>query len=169
MREQAIDAAIHITPFKHKKEAPFTPGDRIPYAGRVFDEKEIAALVDSCSWISGLPPARMRKNSRRTFAQFLGVQILLADQFRFIGKSACLHGADVAEARRQKNQEAATRSITVAAGFPTTVAPIIQYGAVPVFVDVTLADIQYRLHTLENALSDKDKSGHGGPYTRQSL
>lgn len=156
LREQAILAAIKYYEFKHKNSKVFTPGDRIPYAGRVFDEKEIAALVDS-SLDFWLTTGRYAERFEKEFAEFLGVQHCSLTNS---GSSAnllafmALTSPKLGERRIKKGDEV----ITVAAGFPTTVAPIIQYGAVPVFVDVSFPTYNIDCSQLENALSEKSKA-----------
>ncbi|WP_279384231.1 DegT/DnrJ/EryC1/StrS family aminotransferase [Geotalea toluenoxydans] len=73
LREQVIQAAIKYYEFKHKGSQRFFPGNRIPYAGRVFDEKEIANLVDS-SLDFWLTTGRYAERFEREFAEFLGIQ-----------------------------------------------------------------------------------------------
>ncbi|TSK06128.1 MAG: lipopolysaccharide biosynthesis protein RfbH [Geobacter sp.] len=156
LREQAIAAAIRYHDFKHKTGKAFTPGDRIPYAGRVFDEKEVAALVDS-SLDFWLTTGRYAERFEKEFAEFLGVQHCSLTNS---GSSANLLAfmALTSPKLRERRIKRGDEVITVAAGFPTTVAPIIQYGAVPVFVDVSLPTYNIDCSQLENALSDKTKA-----------
>lgn len=156
LREQVIAAAIRYYEFKHKEKKSFTPGDRISYAGRVFDEKEISGLVDSALdfWLT---TGRYAEKFEKDFAQFLGVKYCSLTNS---GSSAnllafmALTSPKLGDKRIKKSDEV----ITVAAGFPTTVAPIIQYGAVPVFVDVTLPTYNIDCSKLEQALSAKTKA-----------
>ncbi|WP_026839822.1 lipopolysaccharide biosynthesis protein RfbH [Citrifermentans bremense] len=156
LREQAIAAAIKYYDFKHKISKAFTPGDRIPYAGRIFDEKEVAALVDS-SLDFWLTTGRYAERFESEFAQFLGVQHCSLTNS---GSSAnllafmALTSPKLGERRIQKGDEV----ITVAAGFPTTVAPVIQFGAIPVFVDVSFPTYNIDCSQLEYALSEKTKA-----------
>jgi CDP-6-deoxy-D-xylo-4-hexulose-3-dehydrase len=73
LRQQAIDAAIRYYEYRHKPQKTFRPGDRIPYAGRVFDEREISYLVDSALdfWLTA---GRYAERFEKDFADFLGVQ-----------------------------------------------------------------------------------------------
>ena len=73
LRKQAIQAAIRYYEFKHRDSKPFAPGDRIPYAGRVFDEKEISNLIDA-SLDFWLTTGRFAERFEKEFADFLGVQ-----------------------------------------------------------------------------------------------
>lgn len=157
LRKQVIDAAIKYYEFRHKKGGkPFAPGDRIPYAGRVFDDKEIAALVDS-SLDFWLTTGRYAERFEKEFSQFLGVKHCSLTNS---GSSAnllafmALTSPKLGDRRIKKGDEV----ITVAAGFPTTVAPIIQYGAVPVFVDVSLPTYNIDCSQLEMAYSEKTKA-----------
>lgn len=156
LRQRVIQAAISYYEFKHKAKKSFAPGDRIPYAGRVFDEKEISALVDS-SLDFWLTTGRYAEKFENDFAKFLGVKHCSLTNS---GSSAnllafmALTSPKLDERRIKKGDEV----ITVAAAFPTTVAPIIQYGAVPVFVDVTLPTYNIDCAQLDNALSDKTKA-----------
>jgi len=156
VRELTIVSAVKHFEVKHKKNKFFTPGDRIPYAGRVFDEKEIAALVDS-SLDFWLTTGRYAEKFEKDFAKFLGVKHCSLTNS---GSSAnllafmALTSPELGDKRIKKGDEV----ITVAAAFPTTVAPIIQYGAVPVFVDITLPTYNIDCTQLEKALSEKTKA-----------
>ena len=156
-----------------KIESLFIPGkSRVPYAGRVYDEKEMIHLVDS-SLDFWLTTGRYTERFERDFADFLGVK------YAFLvnsGSSANLLAfmsltSPLLEDRQIRRGD---EVITVAAGFPTTVAPIIQYGAVPVFVDVDLETANIDVSLLENALSDKTKAimlAHtlGNPFDIQAV
>ena len=172
LREKVIRAAVQYYTFKHKKSASFTPGDRIPYAGRVFDEKEITHLIDA-SLDFWLTTGRYADRFEKEFAAFLGIKYCSLTNS---GSSAnllafmALTSSKLGEKRIKKGDEV----ITVAAAFPTTVAPIIQYGAVPVFVDVTLPSYNVDATQLERALSDKTKAvmlAHtlGNPFDLQAV
>lgn len=172
LREQAIQAAIKHYQVKHIKGKAFAPGDRMPYAGRIFDEKEIAALIDASLdfWLTN---GRYAAKFESELAQFLGVKHCSLTNS---GSSAnllafmALTSPKLGERRIKKDDEV----ITVAAGFPTTAAPIIQYGAVPVFVDVTLPSYNIDCDQLEEALSEKTKAvmvAHtlGNPFDLQAV
>ena len=143
--------SVHAAPQK-----PFTPGDRIPYAGRVFDEREVTTLVDS-SLDFWLTTGRYAEKFEKEFATFLGVQHCSLTNS---GSSAnllafmALTSPKLGERRIKRGDEV----ITVAAAFPTTVAPIIQFGAVPVFVDITLPTYNIDVTQLEAALSSRTKA-----------
>jgi CDP-6-deoxy-D-xylo-4-hexulose-3-dehydrase len=129
---------------------------KINYAGRIFDEKEMISLVDSALdfWLT---TGRYAEKFEKEFAEFLGVKHcsltnsgLSANLLAFMA----LTSPKLGERRIKKGDEV----ITVAAGFPTTVTPIIQYGAVPVFVDVTIPAYNIDCNQLEAALSEKTKA-----------
>src|SRR5690242_8276575 len=149
LRQQAIQAALAYHRHAHVKKA-YAPGDRIPYAGRIFDEAEISNLIDS-SLDFWLTSGRYAERFESEFAAFLGVQHCSLTNS---GSSAnllafmALTSPKLGERRIRKGDEV----ITVAAGFPTTVAPIIQYGAVPVFIDVSLPTYNIDVTRLEGAL-----------------
>lgn len=141
-------------PVQHAK---FEPGkSRVNYAGRVFDEHEIVNLVDS-SLDFWLTYGAYSKKFEKEFAKMLGVKWAFlvnsgssANLLAFFALTSPL----LKERRIKKGDEV----ITVAAGFPTTVAPIVQYGAVPVFVDMELEYFNIDHTKLELALSQKTKA-----------
>ena len=140
---------------KTDKEA-FSAGDRIPYSGRVFDEKEVVNLVDS-SLDFWLTAGRYTDEFEKRFANLLGVKFASLVNS---GSSANLIAfmALTSPLLKEKQIKKGDEVITVACGFPTTVAPIMQYGAVPVFVDVTIPGYNIDVSKLEDALSDKTKA-----------
>ncbi|WP_429884987.1 lipopolysaccharide biosynthesis protein RfbH [Geoalkalibacter halelectricus] len=156
LRRQVLDAVRAYHAFKHKNKSNFRPGDRISYAGRVFDEREVCNLVDSALdfWLT---TGRYAEQFEREFAAFLGVKHCSLTNS---GSSAnllafmALTSPKLRDRRVLKGDEV----ITVAAGFPTTVAPIIQYGAIPVFVDVCLPSYNIDCAQLEDALSSRTKA-----------
>lgn len=139
------------------QKAKFEPGkSRINYAGRVFDEHEMVNLVDS-SLDFWLTYGTYSKKFEKEFAKMLGVKWAFlvnsgssANLLAFFALTSPL----LKERRIKKGDEV----ITVAAGFPTTVAPIVQYGAVPVFVDMELEYFNIDHTKLELALSQKTKA-----------
>lgn len=143
--------------FLFKKESDvFKKGDRLPYAGRVYDEKELENLVD-CSLEFWLTSGRYTDEFEEKFAKYLKVKYCnfvnsgsSANLLAFMALTSPLLG----ERAIQRGDEV----ITVAAGFPTTVSPIIQYGAIPVFVDVTIPQYNIDVSMLEQALSAKTKA-----------
>ena len=129
---------------------------RINYAGRVFDEQEMINLVDS-SLDFWLTYGEYSKKFEKEFAKMLGIK------WSFLvnsGSSANLLAffALTSPLLRERQIKRGDEVITVAAGFPTTVAPIVQYGAVPVFVDMELEYFNIDHTKLELALSSKTKA-----------
>ena len=140
----------------HNKEKPFKEGERIPYASRVYDHEEMVNLVDSALefWLTS---GRYTDEFEKKLAEYLQVKYCSLVNS---GSSANLN-AFMALTSQLLGDRAIRRGdevITVAAGFPTTVAPIIQYGAIPVFVDVTIPQYNIDTSKLEDALSEKTKA-----------
>ncbi|AIW41942.1 lipopolysaccharide biosynthesis protein RfbH [Paenibacillus sp. FSL M7-0802] len=140
----------------HKPKDSYTPGDRIPYAGRVFDQEDMMNLVDS-SLDFWLTAGRYTDEFEESLASYVGVRFCSLVNS---GSSANLV-AFMALTSPRLGDRAIRRGdevITVAAGFPTTVSPIIQFGAVPVFVDVNIPQYNIDCSQLEAALSDRTKA-----------
>ncbi len=138
------------------KSKKFKSGDRIPYAGRVFDEKELVNLVDA-SLDFWLTTGRFADEFEKKFASFLKMKhAYLVNS----GSSANLLAfmALTSDKLKDRKIKRGDEVITVAAGFPTTVTPILQYGAVPVFVDVTIPEYNVDVNLLDKALSKKTKA-----------
>lgn len=134
----------------------FNKGDRIPYSGRVFDDKEVVNLVDS-SLDFWLTAGRYTDEFEERFARLLGVKhasLVNSGSSANLIAFMALTGKELGDRQVKRGDEV----ITVACGFPTTVAPIMQYGAVPVFVDVTIPQYNIDVTKLEEALSDKTKA-----------
>ena len=134
----------------------FRPGDRISYASRVYDEKEMQSLADAMLdfWLTA---GRFCEEFEKSFAEWIGVKYAhLVNS----GSSANLLAFMVLTARElgDRRIKRGDEVITVACGFPTTVSPILQYGAVPVFVDVTIPQYNIDASKLEEAYSDKTKA-----------
>ena len=140
----------------HAPKEDFSPGDRLPYAARVYDHEEMENLVASALefWLTA---GHYTEEFERGLAAYLGVKHCSlvnsgssANLLAFMALTSPLLGARAVG----RGDEV----ITVAAGFPTTVAPIIQYGAVPVFVDVSLPTYNVDVSLLERALSARTKA-----------
>ncbi len=136
--------------------APFAPGDRISYASRVFDEKEMCALTDAVLdfWLT---TGRFADEFEKNFASWLGVRfahLVNSGSSANLLAFAVLTAPELGDRRIRRGDEV----ITVACGFPTTVTPVLQYGAVPVFVDVALPQCNIDVSALENALSPKTRA-----------
>lgn len=139
----------------HQKKV-FEEGDRIPYASRVYDRHEMMNLVDS-SLEFWLTSGRYTEEFEKKLAEYLDIRYCSlvnsgssANLVAFMALTSPLLG----ERQIRRGDEV----ITVAAGFPTTVTPMIQYGAVPVFVDVTIPQYNIDTDMLEQAYSDKTKA-----------
>ena len=141
--------------FREKKK-PFQPGDRISYASRVYDHKEMVNAADAVLefWLTS---GRYSDLFEKKLGEYLGVPyVSLVNS----GSSAnllafmALTSPKLGERRVKRGDEV----ITVACGFPTTVTPIIQYGAVPVFVDVCIPQYNIDVTKLETALSERTKA-----------
>lgn len=165
-KEQALREKIKslVSQYYHEvhkatQERAFVAGEsRVNYAGRVFDEKEMLNLTDATLdfWLTS---GRFCDEFEKKFAQILGVKYALlvnsgssANLVAFSALTSHLLG----DRRVKRGDEV----ITVAAGFPTTVTPIIQYGAIPVFVDIVVDNGTYDIDVtqLERALSSKTKA-----------
>ena len=140
----------------HETNDSFKPGDRIRYAGRVYDADEMRALTDATLdfWLTS---GRFCEQFEKEFATYLGVRyahlVNSGSSANLIAFSA-LTAPELGERRIKPGDEV----ITVACGFPTTVTPIIQYGAVPVFVDITIPTYNIDVTQLEKAYSPKTKA-----------
>ncbi len=138
-------------------DTEFVPGKSpVRYAGRVFDDKELVNLVDS-SLDFWLTAGRFAEEFEYEFAQmFNATEAILVNS----GSSANLVAISALTSPKLKNRrlKPGDEVITVAAGFPTTVAPIVQNKAVPVFLDVTLGNYAIDISKLEQALSSKTKA-----------
>ncbi len=140
----------------HNQSAPFQEGQRIPYASRVYDSREMVNLVDSALefWLTS---GRYTQQFEERLSAYLGVRFCSlvnsgssANLAAFMALTSPLLG----DRRIRPGDEV----ITVAAGFPTTVTPMIQYGAVPVFVDVTIPQYNIDVERLEEARSEKTRA-----------
>lgn len=133
----------------------FKPGDRVSYASRVYDEKEMMSLTDAVLdfWLT---TGRFSDQFEKVFSEWIGVKyahlVNSGSSANLIAFTA-LTAPELGDRQIKRGDEV----ITVACGFPTTVNPILQYGAVPVFVDVTIPQYNIDVEQLEKALSDKTK------------
>lgn len=155
-RKQILDMVAEYCDTYHNQKKEFCEGDRIPYASRVYDHEEMVNLVDS-SLEFWLTSGRYTERFEKKLAEYLGIRFCSlvnsgssANLLAFMALTSPLLG----ERRVKRGDEV----ITVACGFPTTVAPVLQYGAVPVFVDVTIPQYNIDITMLEAALSEKTKA-----------
>lgn len=134
----------------------FKPGDRISYASRVYDEKEMQSLTDAMLdfWLT---TGRFSKEFEKNFAEWIGVKyahLVNSGSSANLIAFSVLTAPELGDRQIKKGDEV----ITVACGFPTTINPIIQYGAIPVFLDVTVPQYNIDVKQLESALSPKTKA-----------
>ncbi len=155
-REQILDLVREYYDKYHAGKKEYTKGDRVPYASRVYDSQEMTNLVDSALefWLTS---GRYTQRFEEEFARYLKVRFCSlvnsgssANLLAFMALTSPL----LKDRRIRRGDEV----ITVAAGFPTTISPIVQYGAVPVFVDVTIPQYNIDVTRLEEAYSAKTKA-----------
>ena len=134
----------------------FKEGDRIPYSAKVCDEEDVVNLVDSALefWLT---QGRYYDEFEKKLAKYLNVKFV---SYVNSGSSANLLAFEALTSPllKDKRIKKGDEVITVACGFPTTVAPIIQFGAVPVFLDVDIPTYNIKVEDLEKAKSDKTKA-----------
>lgn len=155
-REQIRDLVKeYYHTFKDNKKE-FEPGDRINYAARVYDEREMCALTDAALdfWLT---TGRFAEQFETEFAKWIGVKyahLVNSGSSANLIAFMALTAPELGERQIKRGDEV----ITVACGFPTTVTPMLQYGAVPVFVDVTVPQYNIDVEQLEKARSEKTKA-----------
>lgn len=171
-KEKILESVKAYCDTFHNNKKDFKEGDRISYAARVYDYKEMTNLVDSALefWLTS---GRYTDEFETKLADYLGVRFCSLVNS---GSSANLNAfmALTSPLLGKRKIDRGDEVITVAAGFPTTVAPIIQYGAIPVFVDVTIPQYNIDVDKLEEALSEKTKAvmiAHtlGNPFDLKSV
>ncbi|MCI9426195.1 MAG: lipopolysaccharide biosynthesis protein RfbH [Eubacterium sp.] len=155
-REEILTMVTEYCKTFHMTKKEYQEGDRISYASRVYDEAEMWNLADSALefWLTS---GRYTERFEKEFAEYIGVSYCSlvnsgssANLLAFMALTSPL----LKERRICRGDEI----ITVAAGFPTTVTPYLQYGAVPVFLDLTVPQYNIDTEQLERALSDKTKA-----------
>ena len=171
-KKQILDMVEEYCGRFHNQPKEFHEGDRIPYASRVYDSEEMVNLVDSALefWLTA---GRYADQFEKEFAKYLQVRFCSlvnsgssANLLAFMALTSPLLG--------ERQILPGDEVITVAAGFPTTVSPMIQYGAVPVFVDVAIPQYNIDPKKLEEAVSPKTKAvmlAHtlGNPFDLKAL
>lgn len=170
-KKEILDAvAAYCDAFHNQKH--YKTGDRIPYASRVYDHEEMCNLVDAALefWLTA---GRYTDEFEKAFAEYLGVKYCSlvnsgssANLAAFMALTSPLLG--------ERQVRPGDEMITVACGFPTTVTPAIQYGVIPVFIDVTIPQYNLDVTKLEAALSEKTKvvmAAHtlGNPFDLQAV
>lgn len=157
LKAQILELTREYYKVVHAQKKEFEPGKSfVHYGGRFFNDEEMVNLVDSSLdfWLTQGP---WTHKFERGLADWLGVKYCAVTNS---GSSAnllafyTLTSHKLGDRRIKKGDEV----ITVAAGFPTTVTPIIQYGAIPVFVDVALPGFDIDVNQLEAAYSPKTKA-----------
>ena len=155
-REEILAMVTEYCKTFHMTKKEYQEGDRISYASRVYDEAEMRNLADSALefWLTS---GRYTERFEKELAEYIGVSYCSlvnsgssANLLAFMALTSPL----LKERRICRGDEI----ITVAAGFPTTVTPYLQYGAVPVFLDLTVPQYNINTKQLERALSDKTKA-----------
>lgn len=173
LKKQILELTREYYREVHGVEKEFVPGKtRVNYGGRYFDAEEMVNLVDSSLdfWLTAGPWAH---KFEKRFAEWLGVKYCSLTNS---GSSAnllafyALTAPELGDRQIQRGDEV----ITVAAGFPTTISPIMQYGAIPVFVDMAIPEYNIDVTQLEAALSPKTKAimlAHslGNPFNLQVI
>ena len=155
-REQILELTREYCERFHNQTKEFTEGDRIPYASRVYNSEEMVNLVDS-SLEFWLTSGRYTDAFEKGLSEYLGARFCSvvnsgssANLLAFMTLTSPLLG--------DRQVKRGDEVITVACGFPTTVNPMIQYGAIPVFVDVTIPQYNIDVTMLEAARSEKTKA-----------
>jgi len=171
-REQILQLVKEYYEETFAQKKSFAKGDHIAYGGRKFDNEEMVNLVDAALefWLT---TGRFANQFEKDFANFLGIKHCLLTNS---GSSANLLAfmALTSPLLKERAIQRGDEVITVAAGFPTTIAPIVQYGAIPVFVDVTIPQYNIDCSQLTNALSSATKAimvAHtlGNPFNLQEV
>lgn len=170
IRKEIIRLAREYYKVAHYKEEGFCEGDRIQYSGRVYDADEMVNLVDAALefWLTS---GHFVEEFETGLAEYLGIKhcsLVNSGSSANLCAFMALTSPKLGDRRIKKGDEV----IAVAAAFPTTVTPIIQYGAIPVFVDVTIPDYNIDISKLEEARSQKTKAvfiAHtlGNPFNLQ--
>ena len=171
-RKEILDKVQEYCNKFHNVNKEFQEGDRVPYASRVYDSKEMVNLVDS-SLEFWLTSGRYTKEFERKLAEYLNIKYCSLVNS---GSSANLLAfmALTSPLLKERAIKRGDEVITVACGFPTTITPMLQYGAVPVFVDVTIPQYNIDVQELEKAVSPKTKAvmiAHtlGNPFDLESI
>jgi len=154
-KEEIMDAVRQYYQEYHKKE-PYHQGDRINYAGRVYDERELCDLVDAALdfWLTAGDYTERFEKGLADYLEVPFCSLVNSGSSANLLAVSALTSPLLGERRLKRGDEV----ITVAAGFPTTVAPIVQCGLTPVFVDVKLPDCNVDVSLLGEARSDRTRA-----------
>lgn len=156
LRKQIEDLVRQYYREEHYSDKEFISGDRINYSGRVYDENEMVNLVDAALefWLTS---GHYVEEFEEGLANFLGIRhcsLVNSGSSANLCAFMALTSSKLGERRIKKGDEV----IAVAAAFPTTVTPIVQYGAIPVFVDVTIPEYNIDITRMEEALTERTKA-----------
>jgi CDP-6-deoxy-D-xylo-4-hexulose-3-dehydrase len=157
MRRQLIFAKVEEFHDLFHIRKPFSAGEsNLSYAGKIYDKKEMVALTDA-SLDFWLTAGRFCKQFETEMAAYIGVRYALLTNS---GSSANLLAVSALTSPKLGDRRLlpGDEVITVAAGFPTTVAPIVQNRLIPVFIDVDLATYNISVENIEQAITSKTKS-----------
>src|SRR5712691_2199152 len=157
LNDEILERVRQLARLRQEKEREFVAGKTaVKYAGRVYDEEEMVNLVES-SLEFWLTAGRWHRRLEKELAAWYGLK-----NARLVnsGSSANLVAvtALTSHVLGEKRLRPGDEVITAAAGFPTTVAPILQNGLVPVFVDVTLPTYNIDVARLEAAVSPRTRA-----------
>ena len=156
MHDKILEMVKEYCETFHNQNKEYHEGDRISYASRVYNSEEMVNLVDSALefWLTA---GHYVEEFEKNFAKYFNIKFCSvvnsgssANLIAFMALTSPLLG----ERRIKRGDEV----ITVAASFPTTVSPMVQYGVVPVFVDVTIPQYNIDITKLESAYSEKTKA-----------
>lgn len=171
-RSKILELVKEYYETERKEKGKFCEGDRIQYSGRVYDADEMVNLVDAALefWLTS---GHYVEEFETGLADFLGIKhcsLVNSGSSANLCAFMALTSPKLGERRIKKGDEV----IAVAAAFPTTVTPIVQYGAIPVFLDVTIPDYNIDITRLEEARTEKTKAvfiAHtlGNPFNLQYI
>lgn len=155
IKDQIFKLVKEYYDLEHKSKS-YSKGDPVPVSGRVYDEEDLTALVDS-SLDFWLTSGKYAEKFEKDFAKFFGLRSALLTNS---GSSANLLAVSALTSEKlgDRQLKPGDEVITVAAGFPTTVNPIIQNNLVPVFIDVEFPSMEVDIESLKNAISNKTKA-----------
>jgi CDP-6-deoxy-D-xylo-4-hexulose-3-dehydrase len=170
LKKQILELTRDYYDIRHKRRESFRDGDRISYSGRVFDSGELMRLIDSALefWLTS---GRYTVEFEHALKRFLGIKycsLVNSGSSANLLAFMALTSEELGDRRIKRGDEV----ITTAVAFPTTISPIILYGAVPVFADITIPQYNIDVSRLEAALSDRTKAvilAHtlGNPFNLQ--
>ena len=151
IKEQIFKLVREYYDLEHKTK-PYVKGDPVPVSGRVYDEDDLTTLVDS-SLDFWLTSGKYAEKFEKEFAKFFGLRAALLTNS---GSSANLLAVSALTSPKlgDRQLKPGDEVITVAAGFPTTVNPIIQNNLVPVFIDVEFPSMEINIESLEKVANN---------------